>query len=180
MLFQRFWELYSAAVRSPFATPWDANNPAQTPAGISDPAAALTHLAAAVRAIREQHGSESVAWGDVNRFRAGAVDLPGTGATGTYGTFRVMTFDAPPGQPVRVAGHIPGRQAPVGFGDGWVLLVDFSQPGTAYSVLAYGQTANPDSPHSSDQLPIFAGHMLRPAWYSEAEIKANLRREYRP
>jgi acyl-homoserine-lactone acylase len=61
-----------------------------------------------------------------------------------------------------------------------VLVVDFSKPGSAYSVLAYGQTTNQDSPHSSDQMPIFAGHRLRPAWYSEAEIKANLRREYRP
>ena len=180
VLFQRFWDLYSTAVRSPFATPWDARNPAKTPAGISDPAAAVTQLAAAVRAVREQHGSESVAWGDVHRFRAGGVDLPGTGATGTYGTFRVMTFQDQPGQQVRVAGHLPGRSTPVGFGDGWVLLVDFSKPGTGYSVLAYGQTANPDSPHSRDQLPIFAAHQLRPAWYSEADIKANLRREYRP
>jgi hypothetical protein len=29
-------------------------------------------------------------------------------------------------------------------------------------------------------MPIFAGHHLRRAWYSEADIKANLRREYRP
>ena len=180
VLFQRFWDLYSDAVRSPFATPWDPSQPAKTPAGISDPAAAITHLAAAVRAVREQHGSESVAWGDVHRFRAGAVDLPGTGATGTYGTFRVMTFESQPGQQVRVAGHLPGRPTPAGFGDGWVLLVDFATPGTAYSVLAYGQTANPDSPHSRDQMPIFAGHHLRRAWYSEADIKANLRREYRP
>ena len=180
VLFQRFWDLYSAAVRSPFARPWDASNPAKTPAGISDPAAAVTHLAEAVRAVREQHGSESVAWGDVHRFRAGGVDLPGTGAAGTYGTFRVMTFEGQPGQQVRVAGHLPGRPTPAGFGDGWVLLVDFSMPGTAYSVLAYGQTANPDSPHSSDQLPIFAAHQLRRAWYSEADIQANLRREYRP
>ena len=81
---------------------------------------------------------------------------------------------------IRVAGHIPGRRTPVGFGDGWVLLVDFSKPGAAYSVLAYGQTTNQDSPHSSDQMPIFARHQLRPAWFTEADINANLLREYRP
>ena len=187
VLFQRFWDQYSGAVRPPFATPWEASNPARTPAGIRDPAAAVTHLAAAVRWVREQYGSERVAWGEVNRFRAGALDLPGDGATGTYGTFRVMTFapspDALPGTNggrVRVAGHVPGRDAPLGFGDAWVLLVDFSKPGQAWSVLAYGQTTKPDSPHSSDQLPIFAGHRLRRAWYAEADIKANLSREYRP
>ena len=134
VLFQRFWELYSSAVGSPFATPWQESNPATTPFGIADRAAAVTHLAAAVRGVREQFGSERIAWGEVNRFRAGALDLPGDGATGTYGTFRVMTFAAAPAGPgetvggstrVRIAGHVPGRDTPVGFGDGWVLLVDF-------------------------------------------------------
>ena len=151
-----------------------------TPIGIADRAAAVRHLESAVRAVREQYGSVSVAWGDVNRFRAGALDLPGDGATGTYGTFRVMTFAATDDPKVRVAGYLPGRDTPVGFGDGWVLLVDFSKPGQAWSVLAYGQTTRPDSPHSSDQLQLFANHKLRRAWYSEADIKANLRREYRP
>lgn len=181
VLFQRFWDLYSANGLPPFAMPWHSDRPGTTPHGIARPAEAVTHLAAAVRAVREQHGSESVAWGDVHRFRAGALDLPGDGASGTYGTFRVMTFASPgPGSSVRVAGHVPGRDAPIGFGDGWVLLVDFSKPGEAWSVLAYGQTTNPGSRHSSDQLQLFADHKLRRAWYSEADIRANLEREYRP
>ncbi|HJR59239.1 MAG TPA: penicillin acylase family protein [Vicinamibacterales bacterium] len=188
LLFQRFWELYSGAVRPPFATPWQSSNPAKTPFGIADPAAAVAQLAAAVRSVREQYGSERVAWGEVNRFRAGSLDLPGDGATGTYGTFRVLTFTAIPasapvegsGASVRVAGHVPGRDTPVGFGDGWVLLVDFSKPGHAWSILAYGQTTRPESPHSSDQLQLFAEHKLRRAWYSEADIQANLLRSYKP
>jgi acyl-homoserine-lactone acylase len=188
VLFQRFWDQYSAAVRPPFATPWQESDPAKTPAGIADHAAAVAQLAAAVRWTRERHGSERVAWGEVNRFRAGTLDLPGDGATGTYGTFRVITFAATDAddeaaegtQRVRVAGHVPGRDTPIGFGDAWVLLVDFSRPGQAWSVLAYGQTANQQSPHSSDQLRLFAEHKLRPAWYSEADIKAHLERAYRP
>jgi acyl-homoserine-lactone acylase len=140
----------------------------------------VEHLAAAVRSLREVHGTESVAWGEVNRFRAGALDLPGEGASGTYGCFRVMRFDEIPGDRARAAGHaIPGRP-PIGFGDAWVLLVDFSTPVTGWSVLAYGQTSDVASPHSSDQLRTFAEHRLRRAWFTEAEIKANLEREYRP
>jgi acyl-homoserine-lactone acylase len=186
VLFQAFWDAYSRAVREPFATPWDAAQPASTPRGIADPTAAVTHLAAAVSTVRERHGSERIAWGEVNRFRAGTLDLPGDGASGTYGTFRVMTFAAPPSATdddvarVRVAGHVPGQDGPIGFGDAWVILVDFSRPGQAWSVLAYGQTADQASPHSSDQLQIFAEHRLRRAWYSEADIKANLLRAYRP
>ena len=180
VLFQRFWDLYSRDADPVFATPWAESAFAVTPRGIGDRNAAVTHLAAAVRTVREQFGSERVAWGDVHRFRAGSLDLPGDGIAGTYGAYRVMTFDPLPGSTTRVAGHIPGRSSPVGFGDAWILLVDFSRPGTAWSVLAYGQTARQDSPHSSDQLRLFASHKLRPAWYSEADIKQNLERSYRP
>jgi acyl-homoserine-lactone acylase len=179
VLFQRFWDFYSGAVRPPYATPWNEASPTTTPRGIADRPAAVQHLARAVRAVREQHGSESVAWGDVHRFRATNIDLPADGASGTFGTYRVMTF-VNGGDGRQVAGHLPGRTSPVGFGDGWILLVDFSKPGTAWSVLAYGQTTRQDSPHSSDQLPLFAAHKLRPALYSEADIKAQTTRVYRP
>jgi acyl-homoserine-lactone acylase len=179
VLFQRFWDLYSGGVRPPYAVVWDDANPTTTPRGIADRAAAVRLLGNAVRSVREQHGSESVAWGDVHRFRAPNVDLPADGASGTYGAYRVMTFVEGPDRQ-RVAGHLPGRASPVGFGDGWILLVDFSKPGTAWSVLAYGQTTKQDSPHSSDQMPLFAAHRLRPALYSEADITANTTRVYRP
>ena len=182
VLFQRFWEFYSGAVRPPYATPWDEANPTTTPRGIADRGAAVHHLARAVRAVREQYGSESVAWGDVHRFRAANLDVPADGASGTYGAYRVMTFvnTGGGGGGQQVAGHIPGRASPVGFGDGWILLVDFSKAGTAWSVLAYGQTTKQASPHSSDQMALFAAHKLRPALYSEADIKANTTRVYRP
>ena len=118
-----------------------------------------------------------MAWGDVNRFRAGALDLPGDGATGTYGTFRVMRFDQGARASRRCAwpATSAGRTAPVGFGDAWVLLVDFSSPVTGWSVLAYGQTTNLDSPHSGDQIRMFAAHELRRAWYTEAGDQGNTR-----
>jgi acyl-homoserine-lactone acylase len=180
VLFQRFWDLYSAKVREPFATPWQSENPASTPVGLSDPAQAVSHLDAAVRAVRLEHGSERVAWGDVNRFRFGPVDLPGDGAPGTYGSFRVMRFDAVSGQHPRVAGNLERTRSLTGFGDAWVLLVDFAAPTTGWSVLAYGQTTDLDSPHSRDQIRIFADRQLRRAWYTEPEIRAHLEREYRP
>lgn len=180
VLFQRFWEMYSSAVRSPYATPWQASNPATTPSGIADPSAAVTHLAAAVRATRTPFGSERVAWGEVNRFRTGTLDLPGDGATGTYGCYRVVRFDEVPGENIRAAGNLASGRPLSGFGDAWVLVVDFSGAVTGWSVLAYGQTTALESPHSSDQLRTFAAHALRRAWYSEADIRANLERQYRP
>jgi acyl-homoserine-lactone acylase len=180
VLFQTFWDGYTAIVRQPFAQRWSPLNPASTPAGLADRAEALRQLEAAVRSTRAAYGSESVAWGDVNRFKFGSVDLPGDGASGTYGTFRVMRFDRAPSSQARVAGNLGDGRNLLGFGDAWVLVVDFAQPVTGWSVLAYGQTTNPASRHSSDQIRIFASHNLRPAWYTETEIKEHTTREYRP
>jgi acyl-homoserine-lactone acylase len=179
-LFVRFWDRYAAAVRAPFATPWQAGDPARTPRGISNPDEAVKQLAEAVSAMRATFRSHEVAWGAVNRFRIGDIDLPGDGAPGNYGTFRVLRFDAIDDGFARVAGNVGGGRPLSGFGDAWILLVDFSQPVVGWSVLAYGQTANLDSPHSRDQIRTFADHRLRRAWFTESEIRAHLEREYRP
>ena len=182
VLFQRFWDAYRAEVRQPYAEAWDAKRPAQTPIGLADAGAALKHLADAVRWTRTSYGAADVAWGDANRYRFGDIDLPGEGASGQLGAFRVQVFDAPASQPggVRVAGWAEADRQLAGGSDAWVLLVHFTQPLQAYSVLAYGQTTDRSSPHSRDQIRIFASRDLRPVWFTDAEVAAHTEREYRP
>lgn len=179
VLFERFWRGYVREVEQPYEAPWNAADPYATPRGLSEPAKALRQLEEAVRWTREHYGSESVAWGDVHRFRLGGLDLPGEGASGQLGLYRVMGFDdAPDGK--RVAGVGPDAVEIQGSGDAWVLLVDFGAPVRAQSVLAYGQSARAGSPHAADQIALFAERRLRPVFFSEAEIAAHLEREYRP
>jgi acyl-homoserine-lactone acylase len=181
LLFQRFWDTYRAAVPQPFSTPWNGSRPFDTPAGLSDTGQAVRALEQAVRETRQAHGSEAVPWGSVRRFRFGDLDLPADGASGTYGVYRVVSFDAVPGEShVRVAGMPAGAPDLVGSGDAWVLLVHFTRPVKAWSILAYGQTTRADSPHSRDQIRLFADHRLRPVWFTEAEVRANTERVYRP
>jgi acyl-homoserine-lactone acylase len=182
VLFQRFWETYRAEVRQPFAESWDAARPAETPRGISNVDAALKHLAGAVQWTRSTYGAVDVAWGVANRYCFGDIDLPGEGAAGALGAFRVQQFDAVPGRQdgVRVAGWAEADRQLAGFGDAWVMLVQFTRPVQAFSVLAYGETTDRASPHSRDQIRIFANRELRPAWYSDADVAAHLEREYRP
>jgi acyl-homoserine-lactone acylase len=179
VLFQRFWDTYSAAISKPFRIPWDPAKPARTPEGLSNQAAAVQNLVEAVRWTRQRYGSASIAWGDVHRFRFGDIDLPGDGASGSYGLFRVVRFSQD-SEGKRVAGQITKDAAPVGFGDAWVIAVEFTKPIRAWSILAYGESSQSESRHSSDQIKLFAGHELRPIWYRDADIRANLEREYHP
>jgi acyl-homoserine-lactone acylase len=188
-LFLRFWDTYRQTVTEPFAVPWSADSPVTTPRGLANPEQAVAALERAAAALRTSPGGLAVPWGQVVRFRAGDIDLPGDGADGGYGLYRVMRFDGPrPGAKpaadltgqVRVAGRIDPAQPPAGFGDAWVLLVHFARPIEAWSILAYGQSSEPGSRHGRDQIERFARHELRRVWFSEADIAANLERSYRP
>lgn len=179
VLFQRFANTYFEATKKPYAVEWNRQDPANTPSGIADTPLALKHFEDAVKWTRDTFGSEAVAWGQVHRYRFKDVDLPGDGATGVFGAFRVMGFrQMPDGK--RVAGWISDNEPLVGFGDAWVIAVEFSKPIKAFSVLAYGQTTNSVSKHSRDQINLFASHQYKRIWFTEAEIKANLESEYRP
>ncbi len=184
VLFQRFWDLYRQGREQPFAEPFDEARPLATPRGLADATAALAHLETAARDVRARHGDLAVAWGAVHRFRARDLDLPADGLAGLYGLYRVMGFDAQ-ADGTRVAGHTgapaDGAQSPVaGTGDAWILLVQLSKPVKAWSVVAYGQSSDHASPHSRDQLQLFAEHKLRPVWFTREEIAANAVRTYRP
>lgn len=179
VLFQRFWDTYNQANPQPYAVAWDPRRPGSTPLGLSDPALAVKRLEDAVRWTRQKYGAEDVAWGDVRRFRFGALDLPADGASGNYGLFRVVQFsERPDGK--QVAGQVQENEPPVGFGDAWIIAVEFVKPVRAFSLVAYGQTTRSDSTHSADQIRLFAGHQLRPVWFTEADLKAHLEKEYHP
>jgi acyl-homoserine-lactone acylase len=132
-----------------------------------------------VRWTRQKFSHEDIAWGEAHRIRLGDLDLPATGANGIYGLFHNVQFgEAPDGK--RVVGSIERGRPMVGGGDGWIFAVEFSKPLIAYSLLAYGQTTSTASKHSADQALLFAKGQFKRVWFTEAEIKANLEREYRP
>ncbi len=186
VLFQAFWGLYERAAKPAFREPWSNDRVIETPTGLADPAKALAALEQAVALTRDDYGKPDVAWGEVNRYRFGDIDLPGHGGPQGFGQYTAQTFDAPKDPAVKQnlagrSGAPAGGATPIlGGGDGWVLLVNFTKPVRAQGVLAYGQSSDSSSKHSRDQIKLFAANKLRPIWFTEAEVKANLEREYRP
>lgn len=178
-MFRRFWDSYAGSSKTPYAVAWDSRKPGTTPRGLSNPELAVFSFEDAVRWTRKTYGSENVAWGEVHRLRLGDLDLPVGGESGLYGLFRVVTFAAAPDGKL-VVGTVERGKPMQGGGDGWVFAVEFSKPIVAYSVLAYGETSNAASKHSTDQAELFANEGFKKALFSEAEIKANLERSYHP
>jgi len=153
-----------------WAEPWSAAEPVTTPDGIADPERAARIFGAAVEETKEMFGSLDVAWGEVHRLRLGELDVPVGGCSGFFGCFRVLWFDDTE----------DGKQAIAG-GDGWVIAVEFGRSGPrAYSVLAYGESNRPDSPHHTDQAEMFARGEFKRVAFTEEDIAADLQRRYRP
>lgn len=185
VLFKTWWEHYlesaDSAEESPasagfeaeprdlFAEPWSPDRPTGTPRGLGDPDRAVAAFRSAVDTVLQRWDRLDVAWGHVHRVRRGEVDAPVSGCSGSLGCFRVLWYDRAD----------DGRLVADG-GDGWVFAVRFSDPPRAYSVLAYGQSSRPDSPHFDDQARMFAEGRMKPVAFTEDQIREELVRRYRP
>jgi penicillin amidase/acyl-homoserine-lactone acylase len=117
--------------------------------------------------LEKAHGRVDVPWGRVNRLIRGDVDLA---LGGGPDILRAVSGDF-------AKGRLRGDK-----GDSLVMFVTWDQDGaTSRSISPYGAAVQDrSSPHYADQAPLFAELDTKPAWFDEAEIRANLEREYRP
>jgi len=153
-----------------FRVPWTPAEPITTPRGLADPGRAVAAFRRALDEVKTDFGRWDVAWGEVHRMRRGELDLPVGGCGGQLGCFRVLGY-RPSADSLWVANR----------GDAWILAVEFGREGPrAFSVLAYGQSDDPASPHFADQATMFVRGELKRVAFTEAEIARDLERRYRP
>lgn len=171
VLFELWWRRYIAGARADtmYAEPWSAVAPTTTPRGLRFPSVAVDAFTWAIAEAVKRYGRADIAWGDVHRVRVGNVDVPVGGCNGDIGCFRVLWYKDDP----------DGKREAVG-GDGWILAVEFGDQPRAYSVLAYGESADESSPFHSDQAVMFARGELKPVAWSEADIAKTTVRRYHP
>lgn len=134
----------------------------ETPPDLAETFADIAHK------LKKAYGRIDVPWSTVNRLRRGKVDIGlGGGPDILHAVYGGKLTN----------GTVAGRA-----GDCYLLMVTFDSNGvTSRSIHQYGSaTTDKTSPHYADQSPLFARRQTKPVWLDEAQIRANLEREYRP
>lgn len=154
---------------------WFMNRGAQ-----SRPFAHLEALAATLEELEEGWGRTAVAWGEINRlqrppsqdpddFSADLPSLPVAGAPSAAGS--VFVFHTEPGSTgVRYGQH----------GNSFMKVVEFGPTIRGRSLLVFGQSGDPDSPHFFDQAQLYSDRDFKPAWFTREEVEANAVESYTP
>ena len=134
--------------------------------GGGSPVAALK---ASMAELKAHFGRIDPEWGEVNRIRRGKLDLAIDGGPDIY---RAVYGRPDPDGRLRAAG-----------GDTYVMFVEWDKAGrlSSRSVHQFGSaTQDEASPHYADQTPLFVGMRTKPVWFTEAQLKGHVARDYRP
>lgn len=138
-------------------------------------------LEAAVADLERDWGTWRVVWGEINRlqrvhtggdgpFSDSRPSGPVAGAPGPLGI--VFNFYARPEK---------GQKRRYGFlSDTYVSVVKFGREPEARSLLVFGESADPASPHYLDQARFYSAGEMKPSWFTLPEIKRHAERTYHP
>jgi acyl-homoserine lactone acylase PvdQ len=146
----------------------------------------LRALEATLESLQKSHGDWMVTWGELNRLQrvhGSQIDLQGRGAflddkpslpiAGSPGPLgSVFSFYALPqaGQKRRygVAGH------------SYVGIVELAAQPRAKTILQFGQSGDPSSPHWFDQAQLYAKGQFKPSWFAKSDVESNSKLSYHP
>lgn len=135
---------------------------------LADPMEALRYVS---ETLMERFGRLDPEWGEVNRIVRGDVSMPLDGAPDVlraiYGDPRDVASDG-------VMNALAG--------DTHIMIADWDAEGRlrAQSIMQYGASQHPDSPHYNDQVELFATGAYRDLTMTEDEVRAAAVRSYRP
>jgi acyl-homoserine-lactone acylase len=140
--------------------------------------ARIQALETAVADLERDWGTSFVPWGEISRLQrpvngAFSDERPSTPVAGSSGLFGLLHEFNP--MPVEGQRRWYGRG-----GNSYVSVVEFGPEVRARTVLPFGQSTDPDSPHYRDQSELYGRGELKPVWTSLEEVRANAVRSYRP
>lgn len=166
--------------------------PAETLKGefVGNVPAQFKALISAAEKLKALHGDWKIAWGDLNRLQrhANVADffqipfsdkepsLPSSGLHGPPGVAYTMYFSPSVNlPPLRV---MKKHYAVVG--TSYVAAVEFGERIQSRTLVQYGASGDPKSPHFFDQAELLSKQQLKPPMFYWEDVKASAKRVYHP
>ena len=141
----------------------------------------------AAKTLEAIHGKWQLPWGQLNRLQrvanvpspqAAAMllddhkpSLPCIGAPGPLGV-AFTVYCTPDDLPVQKRYGVVGAS--------FVAAYEFGDRIKSGTLLQFGTSGNPDSPHFFDQAQLLSERKLKPGWFYEDEVSANTVSRYHP
>ncbi|MGC0328344.1 acyl-homoserine-lactone acylase [Streptomyces sp. SAI-170] len=166
-LFANYWELLrngQSIEKLPWRVPFDPNDPVHTPNSLDSGSSAVRDaFGRAVLALRKAGIPLNAPLSDIQKITRGGEQIPIHGSLSELGVLNVIT----PGQ-------IDGKLDIV-FGSSFLQIVRFTAEGPpqTLSLLAYSQSADPNSPHYADQTKLFSAGRWVTERFTEEQIAAS-------
>jgi penicillin amidase/acyl-homoserine-lactone acylase len=133
-------------------------------------AALMEQLGKTAKKFKEVYGRLDIPWQQFNRVQKGSHDV------GVGGGPDILHCVTP--RYIEDGARSKGRH-----GDGYTAIVKWDKDGnlTSKSYHQYGAaTTDESSPHYADQMELARTRTMKPVWFTEKDIRANLEREYTP
>jgi acyl-homoserine lactone acylase PvdQ len=148
-------------------------------------AARFQALVTAADKLKGFYGNWKVKWGDISRIQRHAnfaeaalipfsdkhESLPCAGVPGPVGVV-FNTYYAPPN-----ARH--KKQYGV-VGGSFIGVYEFGDKVEAATILQFGQSSDPKSPHFTDQAQLYSKREFKPAWFDWSDVLAHAKQTYHP
>jgi acyl-homoserine lactone acylase PvdQ len=125
----------------------------------------LEALRTAVEYMVATYGRVDVPWWQVNLMRRGDLAVPVSGSPpGTDALRKIFSSMSPEGEI-----HIGG-------GSSFTMVVSLEDTVQAWSLLPFGNSEDPASPHYADQMNLQSLDIFKPAWFREVDVFLNTER----
>jgi acyl-homoserine-lactone acylase len=155
------------------------------PEFIASPSLKFQALVTAAGKLQAFYGDWHVNWGDVSRMQRHAnyadaalipfsdtlPSLPCAGAPGPLGVV-FNTYYAPPSEKHKKQYGVVGGS--------FIGVYEFGDKVKASTILQFGESSDPKSPHFMDQAELYSKRQFKPAWFEWSDVLAHAKETYHP
>lgn len=172
-----------------FAVEYDPADPVGTPRGLAEGAGPLENFAKAVKLLRTANIALDVPLGELQYTDKHGRRMPVHGGQGFVDGLMNMQINGrnqttlepmEEQKPVKGSPFLTDKGYPIVHGSSFLMALEFTAAGPrAKAFLTYSESGDPASPHYSDQTELFAKKKWRPVLFTEKDVVANTKREYK-